>query len=207
MRTLSHRIITLTPGMMSGRTYRQKVDRPRSPGVHEAAVNRYLAQGAGKLDDDDKLELSFPRFSDTLYPTLPAVGVMWEDFWASLYPEEELIWQTEEWCRDGVYGTPDGLMTRGTASTRIAECKGTYKSIRPIEHEKNWLYVKQGLAFCAMNPYGIREVEYHVMWFIHDYKVRPYTPVYTETVVEFSRYEVETWWERMLAVKEKVKPE
>lgn len=224
MRILSHRIIDLTPQRMAARTFRPTPMNPRSAGHHEGAINRYLAQGAGMLDDDDKIELNFPRFTDTFYPLVPAMGVQWEDFWASLYGDDELIWQPAEWERDHVFGTPDGLMLDGPGDPgfewrmsvapsaaiepmRIAECKGTYKSMVPIDSKKMWLYVRQGLAMCALNEYGIRQVEYHILWYIHDYRKRPYTPAYSVSLVQFEEAEVQTWWGRMLAVKDKVKPE
>ncbi len=87
-------------------------------------------------------------------------------------------------------------------SGAIAECKLTYKRHKKIQEE--WLYLRQGMAYCAMS--GIRQVEYHVCWALSDY-MRPYKPVYDVTLIEFEEREIEGWWQKMLAVREKTKPE
>lgn len=199
MKILSHKIIDLTPQRMYNRTHRDPPIHPRSSGYHVQEINRYLAIAAGKLKDTPAGDENFPRFSPTFYPLLPALGVAWEDLWASLHMEDELLWQPGEWERDGIYGTPDGLMIESGA---IAECKLNYKKHTPISEQ--WLYLRQGMAYCAMS--GINLVEYHVCWALSDY-MRPYKPVYDVTLVEFSEQEIETWFRRMVAVKEKTKPE
>jgi hypothetical protein len=198
MKILSHRIVTLTPELVYSRIFRDRPDTPRTPGIHAQEVNRYLAIAAGKLKEDPDM---FPRFSPTFYPLLPAMGIAWEDMWASLYDESKLIWQPGEWERDEIYGTPDGLMI-DRYPTAIAECKLTYKKIKPVTDD--WLYMRQGMSYCAMG--GLSQVEYHVNWALGDYK-RPYQPIYDVTLVEFNEAEIETWWSRCLAVKDKVKPE
>lgn len=197
MRILSHKIVDLTPERMSRRTFRERVELPRTKGVqHVQAINRYLAIAAGKLKEDPD---SFPAFGPNLYPLLPALGVAFEDLWASLFTEDELLWQPGEMERDGIYGTTDGLMLDSGA---IAECKLNYKKHKPVTED--WLYMRQGMAYAALNDIDL--VEYHVCWCLSNYN-RPYTPLYDVTLVEFSRSERETWFERMLAVKDKVTPE
>lgn len=194
MRILSHKIVDLTPERMSRRTFRERVELPRTKGVqHVQAINRYLAIAAGKLKEDPD---SFPAFGPNLYPLLPALGVAWEDLWQSLFPEDQLIWQPGEFERDGIYGTPDGLMI---GSGALAECKLNYKKHKPITED--WLYMRQGLAYCSLSYNTL--VEFHVCWCLSNYN-RPYTPLYDVTLVEFSKNEIDSWWQRMLAVKDKV---
>ena len=107
--------------------------------------------------------------------------------------------QPGEMERDEIYGTTDGLMLQTGA---IAECKLNYKKHRPVTED--WLYMRQGLAYAALNDIDL--LEYHVCWCLSNY-MRPYTPLYDVTLVEFSRSEREQWWSRMLAVKDKVQPE
>lgn len=197
MKTLSHKVIDLTPERMRNRTFRERPDCPRSKGIHVQAVNNYLATAAGKLKEDTTG--AFPAFSDTFYPLLPAMGVAWEDFWSTLFTETELLWQPGEMERGDIYGTPDGIMLESGA---VGECKFTLSKRKPIS--ECWRYLRQGMSYCALGGFNL--VEYHINWMLGDY-MRPYQPVYDVTLVEFSNDEIETWYSRMQAVKEKVKPE
>lgn len=199
MKILSERPIVITPEQMSNRTRRDWPSVPRSPGVHVQAVNKALGIAAGKLSDDDADDFPFIRFSDTVYPLMPALGVAWEELRASMYPEHELVWQPYELERDGIYGTPDGLMFD---PERIWECKQTTKKLQSIRGM--YMYQKQGLSYCAMS--GLCVVQYDICFVLGDY-TRPYQPQATETVVEFSEQEIETWWKNILKAAERVKPE
>ncbi len=172
---------------------------PRSPGVHVQAVNRALGVAAGKLSDGDADDFPFVRFSDTVYPLMPALGVAWEELRASMYAEHELVWQPYELERDGIYGTPDGLMFD---PERIWECKQTTKKIQSITGM--YMYLKQGLSYCAMS--GLNTVQYDICFVLGDY-TRPYQPQATETVVEFTELEITTWWKNVLKAAKTVKPE
>ena len=199
MRVLSERPIVITPEQMQQRTRRDWPSLPRSPGVHVQAVNKALGIAAGKLSDSDGDDFPFVRFSDTVYPLMPALGVAWEELRASMYPEGELVWQPYELERDGIYGTPDGLMFD---PERIWECKQTTKKIQPVSGM--WMYVKQGLSYCAMS--GLRIVQYDVCFVLGDYS-RPYQPQATETVIEFSDQEITTWWNIVKKAAVNVRPE
>ena len=178
---------------------------PRTPGHHVQAINKYLGVGAGKLDSEEKSV--FEKFSDTVYPNLPALGVFWEEACASFYSSDVLIPQPCELARDGIYGTPDGLMPNGWDGKlnefSLWECKLTTKKHQPIED--CWMYLRQGMAYCSMLE-NIRYVTYDVMWLCGDYS-RPYQPVWDTTVVQFSDQECDRWWANMLRVKDKVQPE
>lgn len=199
MRVLSEERIALTPQLMESRTKRELISRPRSPGVHVQSVNRALGIAAGKLTDSDGEDYPFEKFSASSYPLMPALGVAWEEFRVSCYRESELIWQPMELERDGLYGTPDGLMVHSDA---IWECKLTTKKVQPVAG--CWMYIKQGMTYCAM--LGVRQVVYDVLWLLGDYS-RPYQPVGTQTLVEFEERECETWWYRVREAAKSVRAE
>lgn len=199
LKILSERPIVITPEQMQNRTRRDWPQIPRSKGVHVQAVNKALGVAAGKLSDDDADDFPFVRFSDTVYPLMPALGVAWEELRASMYAEHELVWQPYELCRDGIYGTPDGLMFD---PERIWECKQTTKKAQSIGGM--WMYLKQGLAYCAMS--GLKQVQYDICFVLGDYS-RPYQPQATETVVEFTEGEVESWWKIVKQAATRVAPE
>lgn len=198
--------MVLDPVMMSsGRTFRgQAPSVPRSKGVHVGAVNRSLGIAAGKLSDPEDVDFPFERFTDTEYPLLPALGVSWEEFRASHYGHGELIWQPEELTRDGLFGTPDGLLVEAETGdfTRFWECKYSTKKLQSIT--SLWMYLKQGLCYCAMA--GLCRVQYDICFALGDY-TRPFKPVGQISVVEFTKQEIETWWGIVLKAAPSVKPE
>lgn len=215
MKILFERRLKITPLMMENRTRRELPAAVRSKGKHVQAINQRLGVAAGKLSDSGDPDYPFERFSEDCYPLMPALGVAWEELRASLYPEEELIWQPTELERDGVFGTPDGLWIPGAdewqtgtlmlaeaINAAIWECKQTTKKLQSLNDL--WMYTKQGMSYCAMS--GYRHVLYDVCFLLGDY-TRPYTPIATTTLVEFSHEECETWWKRVLAAAPEVASE
>lgn len=198
MKVLSESRIQLTPAQLDNRTWRERPSTPRSSGVHVGSVVRALGVAAGKLQPWESDEDSF---SDTNYPMVPAMGVMWEEFRASCYTEDELIWQPHELERDNIFGTPDGLFIRDV-ETAIWEAKATTAKLKPIG--TCYMYVKQGLSYCAMS--GNRRVLYEVNFILGDY-TRPYKPVAVQSLVEFTEQECETWWEIVREAAKNVKAE
>lgn len=196
---LSEKQIVLSPHTMSSRTWRDPNELPRSSGVHVSAVNQALAIAAGKLDEVSPFE----KFSSTNYPLLPALGVAWEELRASHYSELELIWHPYELERDSIFGTPDGLYLAGLEET-FWECKFTFKKIQRITD--CWLYMKQGLSYCAMSNGRINRVLYDVCWALGDYQ-RPYQPAGTSTLVQFSDLEIESWWKAVRGAAVSITPE
>lgn len=202
----------LNPTMMaSGRTYRgPSRAAPRSHGVHVSAINKSLGIAAGKLSDDEADDFPFERFSDTSYPLLPALGVAWEEFRATHYNADRMVWQPYELFRDGIYGTPDGVMftPEGDDIDCFWECKYSTKKIQPIADL--WMYVKQGLTYCAMSEatlsQWVRRVQYDICFALGDYS-RPYQPIGTVTKVEFEPREINAWWDIVVKESKNVRPE
>lgn len=207
MRVIFERELRLTPDMMAKRVQRSFVTGPRTKGVvHVQAINKALGVAAKKLGSDE--DSPFEKFSDSYYPLMPALGVAWEEFRASTYPEDELIWQPGELERDGIYGSPDGMWMALSGvegvdePVAIWECKQTTKRIQGIS--ELWMYLRQGMAYCAQS--GLRHVLYDICFLLGDYQ-RPYQPKGMVCLVEFTDMEVEGWWSKMLAAAPNVKPE
>lgn len=204
--------MVLSPEMMAtGRTFRGAPPSvPRSRGVHVGAVNRSLGVAAGKLSDADADDFPFDRFTAESYPLLPALGVGWEEFRATHYTHEQLIWQPCELSRDGLFGTPDGLLwvEEEEDFNDWWECKYSTKKLQSIK--ELWMYLKQGLCYCAMSKptlgRQISRVKYDVCFALGDYS-RPFKPIGVTTLVEFSLQEIETWWNIVLVASKGVKPE
>lgn len=201
MKVIFERELVLTPDMMARRAHRPPVALPRTPGVHVQAVNKYLGIAAGKLSDSDDDGYPFQRFTPECYPLMPALGVAWEEFRASLYADDELLWQWGELERDGIYGTPDGLWLVDP-KTAVWECKRTSKKMQSVGDV--WMYMKQGMSYCAM--LGQNRTKYDVLWDMGDYS-RPYQPKSTEALVEFSDKEIEDWWRIVVKAAAGVKAE
>lgn len=199
MKIIYERSIVLTPQLMADRSPRMKVEAPRSPGIHVQAINKALGVAAGKLDGDE--DSPFERMSETTYPLMMALGVGWEEFRASHYSESELLWQPGELERDGLFGTPDGLLLQHDPVS-IWECKRTTKKIQSIS--SCWMYLKQSLSYCAMA--GLDRVQIDILWVCGDYK-RPYQPMATSSLVEFTESEIESWWKVLLKAAKNVKSE
>lgn len=197
--------------MFSGRTFRGAPPSvPRSRGIHVSAVNKALGIAAGKLSDADDEDFPFDRFTETSYPLLPALGVGWEEFRSSHYRYDELLWQPFELHRDGIFGTPDGVLFEPETDdfSCFWECKYSTKKLQGIQ--TLWMYLKQGLCYCAMSyatlGRWIRRVTYDICFALGDY-TRPFKPIGVKTKVEFSALEIETWWNVVLAASTGVKPE
>lgn len=185
---------------MAERSIRTKVDAPRSPGVHVQAINKALGIAAGKLEDSELESFPFERMTSESYPLMMALGVGWEEFRASHYADDELVWQPGEMERDDIFGTHDGLLLHDPPA--IWEAKRTTKKIQSIV--SCWLYLKQALCYSAMS--GIRRVQFDILWVLGDYS-RPYQPKATESLIEFDDKEVETWWKTILKTAPGVKAE
>lgn len=201
------REIRLTHEMMADRRVMPRINAPRTKGVHVSAINQRLGIASKKLTDSDSDSFPFERMTETHYPLMMALGVGWEEFRASFYRDDELIWQPGELSRDQICGTPDGLIVDGPvmalAGTSITwECKRTTKKITTIAD--HWMYQKQGMSYAAMG--APRFVLYEILYVCGNYN-RPYQPAAVSSLVEFNEAECEKWWSIVLREKDKVKPE
>lgn len=200
MRLLDVKRITLSPESVANRTQRPWPKTDRTKNVHHvAAINQVLGIAAGKLSDDNLESFPFDKFTEDFYPMQPALGVAWEEFYASFYTEEELTWQPGEFNLDGIYGNPDGILHKKDA---LWECKQTTKKICPITD--HWMYLKQGMCYCKMC--GFTRVQYDVCYLLGDYK-KPYTAEGISSLVEFDQREIDQWWSIVLKNKHKSKVE
>lgn len=206
MKVHYEREIRLTHEIMSNRRVLVRQEYPRSPGLHISAILRKMGIAAKELTDSDRWDFPFDRMTNTHYPIMMALGVGWEEFRASTYTEEQLIWQPYELHRDQIYGTPDGLMPPQddgiTEFSRTWECKRTTKKLSSIR--EHWLYLKQGLSYAAMG--ASRFVQYDILYVDGNYQ-RPYQPAAMESLVEFEERELESWWKNVLRNTNGVKHE
>src|SRR4029077_3982761 len=101
---LSEGPLVIPPDLWRARHYRPRDVQPRSRGPHVMAIVKRLAIAAGKLEEGD-----WPGFDEPSYPLLPLIGEIWEDSRAATMGPE-LAWQPGELERDGIYGSPDGIL-------------------------------------------------------------------------------------------------
>lgn len=167
----------------------------RSSGVHLSGVIKYVLTTAGLLDADDLTDIM---------PLRMAVGMAWEAFAVGLWPH--LIWQPGEQCRDGIYGSPDGITySEDGDCAQLEEFKATWKSrlerseakgVRPpdrkITEQRMWML--QIAGYCWMM--GLTRARLHVLWINGDY--RGSGPQYFTYLLEFSEEELERTWNNMI---------
>jgi hypothetical protein len=185
---------------------------PRSSGIHLSGILRHLCYGPGGASPSKLVDPSNPHNFEEDYPLITAMGHMWEEFAASLYPE--MIWQPGEVSRDSIYGTPDGmtyaLPFAGDELMVNEEFKFTTKSVLSLTESADRvlgipMFKWQGMGFCAMK--GLNHVRWHVCWAHGDYRQNRW-PIYTRTLVEFTDTEIENLWTKMIVPnKEKAIPE
>lgn len=169
----------------------------RSSGVHLSGVLREIGMAIRVLAPGEPIEEDLP--------TICALGFMWEEFAASLYPS--LVYQPGEVCVDGVWMTCDGVGTvlneHGFEETCVEEFKFTQKKLLGPEEfmagPKAWMWRAQGQGYCR--GYEALLVRWHVMFVRGDYKSSG--PVYRRYLVRFTPEEVERNWDMVLRNKER----
>lgn len=172
----------------------------RSSGVHLSGVIKYVLEVAGLLDPDDLTDIM---------PLRMAVGMAWEAFVVGLWPE--LQWQPGEQCRDGVYGSPDGITGdcleefKATWKSRLdkSEIKGVRPPDKKITEQRMWMLQLAG--YCHMM--GLTRARLHVLWVNGDY--RQSGPQYFTYLIEFTEAELSRVWNNMILpnIKEAIKEE
>ena len=161
----------------------------RSSGVHLSGVIKYVLTTAGLLTSDDLGDMM---------PLRMAVGMAWEAWIVQLWPD--FIWQPGEQCRDGIYGSPDGVTgdtleeVKATWMSRLekTETKGVAPPPRRITDMKRWMLQLAG--YCYMM--GLTRARMHVLWVNGDY--RNSGPQYFTYLIEFTQQELERVWNNMI---------
>lgn len=195
--------IKITHEMMANRRVLVRRPQPRSNGYHLSAINARLGIAAKKLTDSEAYGFPFERITDTHLPLMLALGQNAEEFRASFFQDDELEWQPGELCRDGIYGTPDGLIFAGSHNPgitcpnavkfidvpRLWECKRTSKKLCDVR--EHWLYMKQILGYAAMGMPRIGQLD---ILYVDGNYMRPYQPCAVSSLIEFTEAEVNDWW-------------
>ena len=161
----------------------------RSSGVHLSGIIKHVLVAAGQLTPDELTDMM---------PLRMAVGMAWEAFVVQLWPD--LLWQPGEQCRDGIYGSPDGITedtleeVKATWMSRLekTESKGVAPPPRSIIEMKRWMLQLAG--YCHM--LGLTKARMHVLWVNGDY--RGSGPQYFTYLIEFSKPELERIWNNLI---------
>jgi hypothetical protein len=183
----------------------------RTPGVHLSGVIKAVLPPKKwqDLNDDDM-------------PINVCMGVMWEQFVVGLPDMQDMIWQPGEVELDGVYMSPDGVMTveeRKQISTyrpgvdppeafasrwreqvedviELQEFKCTWKSEythgKDILQATAWMWQLAG--YCK--AMGLTQARLHVLWVNGGY--RPPRPKYVRYRIGFTEAELKTFWRNVV---------
>lgn len=184
-REVDIRLPSSTAGPGAGRT------RDR---IHVSDVLQYIGLGTGVLDAVEKFTPRSTRFR-------LALGLAWEDYIATVYPE--IQYHPGEFEKDGIMGSPDGLEEAGPGhgwrkegELLIDEFKLTWLSARwRLSERTNRIRMWQVLSYCALLE--IREVNLWVGYLNGDYNregpmVFAPDPVVYE--LSFTQKEVDANW-------------
>lgn len=159
--------------------------RERAQIPHLMEILRRCAIDARILKPGEPLETDLPNRM--------MLGMAFEEFAASMYPE--MIWQPGEQVTDGVAMNADGLSVINRVADSVLaveEFKYTAKKIRTgAEILKERLYIWQMQGYCK--GYNARLARLHVMYAYGDYGKRR-DPVYMRYLIEFSEADVESTW-------------
>lgn len=177
----------------------------RSKGKHVMAILRYCAIEARILKPGEPLEEDLPLWM--------ALGMAWEEFAASFYPD--MVWQPGEFEESGIYGNPDGMSTLELPSNPIARRVAkkmlgieTYPGLEEFKFTRKkakhgdeilseWLWMQQLRAYC-----GYLQCQYarlHVCYINGDYK--PLESKYIRYLIKFEEVEVFSTWRMLIKNK------
>lgn len=161
------------------------VEPKRTKGIHLSGVLKYILIESGILKNwRDQLE-------EEELPLRMALGLAWEEFAASLYPE--IYWQPGETSADGIVMTCDGHNTYQMEDNEVLgleEFKLTWKKAKTGEELINdqWYWMQQARGYCW--GYDARIVRWHICFVNGDY--RGSGPIYKRYVVLFTDKDVES---------------
>jgi hypothetical protein len=167
----------------------------RFSGIHLSGILRYIALESGlmrALADLDEEEM----------PLRMALGLAWEEFAVSLYPE--IDWQPGELIEQGIAMTCDGISSMWSPLPAPAPCleefKLTWKKIRNgADFLDEWYWMHQGRGY--LWGYGFTLCRWHVCFVNGDY--RGSGPIYMRYLVQFSDEEIAKTGKMLLANKER----
>jgi hypothetical protein len=168
------------------------IEPVRTKGIHLSGVLRYVAIESGLMKVAESIE------EEELLPLRMALGLAWEEFAVSLYPE--IYWQPGELSPEGIAMTCDGhsfIVDRG--SLCIEEFKLTWKKVRSGDEllRDEWYWMQQGRGYCW--GYDARFIRWHCCYVNGDY--RGSGPIYKRYLVSLSDSDVEST--RSLILKNK----
>jgi hypothetical protein len=159
----------------------------RTAGIHLSGILYYLAKEGGlfKNIEEDR--------NDEELPLRMAMGLAWEEFAASLYPNMD--WQPGEHSHEGIVMTCDGISSLPispdlvTETPCLNEFKLTWKKTRTAEEllQNEWYWMHQGRGYCW--GYDFRFVRWHICYANGDYRGKG--PKYMRYLIQFSDEEIE----------------
>lgn len=176
----------------------------RYKGVHVSGVIKQVAVKLGKLTPADEIDFM---------PQVVALGVMFEEFAAGLYPN--MIWQPGQLVRQGIAGNPDGKERKVIDGLGVMklwanhEFKATNKSSRTRQDiTQEWMWMEQIKTYINLDPDMSQQVEdlgfglsyLHVWWNNWDY-THPLKPKYLRYLIQFFRPELKNNWAMMQRYK------
>lgn len=160
------------------------IEPVRTKGIHLSGVLRYVAIESGLMKVAESIQ-------EELLPLRMALGLAWEEFAVSLYPE--IHWQPGEISPEGIAMTCDGHSyseDQGHFRLCLEEFKLTWKKVRTGDEllRDEWYWMQQGRGYCW--GYDARLIHWHVCYVNGDY--RGSGPIYKRYLVELSDQDVES---------------
>lgn len=148
----------------------------RSPGLHASGLLKYIAETS-------RITSYLEQISEDELPLKWALGLAWEEYAASLYPN--MVWQPDEIHKPLIMNV-DGL-TAGDYSLVVEEFKFVrakkMETTRFLDPRVNWLKLQQGMIYCL--GWGTDLVRWHIMNVIEWPE-----PLYTTYLVRFEKDEL-----------------
>lgn len=158
----------------------------RKRGCHVSNVLRYIAVEAGNKAWAKDLE-------DDELPLRMALGLMWEEFAVTLYPE--IRWQPDEMECEGLILNIDGLSTtpiNGMDFDCDEEFKFTAKKAKSAEDfmRDEWAWLHTARAYCY--GWDTNVTRFHVGHYMGNY--RGSGPIYRRYAFQFTEAEIYLTW-------------
>lgn len=170
-------------------------EAPRTKGIHLSGILRYIMVESG-------MRKELAQTEDEELPLRMAMGLAWEEFAASLYPE--MMWQPGEITNEGVIMTCDGHSFHIPGAEDVfalEEFKLTWKKRKdgPTLLREEWYWLQQARGYCW--GYESNMVRFHVCNVMGDYKGGG--PSYMRYVVEFDERDLATTAKMLLANRDR----